>query len=132
MPIEYVVDHSRNIVVETWAGTIDANALASYWRDYLTNPEVMSCRRTLVDLRDAQIAFTGSELSNLVQTIVIPALHGKRWASALVVAAPDQFGTSRQYQVFAETYSADSIFHDLRTAEDWLIRQRPDDSPYSR
>jgi hypothetical protein len=130
MPIDYVLDHSRNIVVETWAGTVDAAALASYWRAYLANPEVMSCRRTLVDLRESQIAFTGSELSRLVQTIVLPALNGKRWATALVVAAPEQFGTSRQYHVFAEAYSADSIFYDLRSAEDWLIRQRPDGPPF--
>jgi hypothetical protein len=122
MAIDYAVDHSRNIILETWSGTVDANALASYWRAYLTNPEVMSCRRTVVDLRMAHIAFTGSELSNLVQTIVLPALHGRKWVTALVVSAPEQFGSSRQYQVFAEAYSVDSIFDDPGAAEDWLMR----------
>jgi hypothetical protein len=128
MPITYSVDHSRNIILETWRGTIGASDLASYWRGYLADPDVMSCRRTLVDLREAQISFTGSDLSRLIQTIVLPALQGKRWATSIVVAAPAQFGTSRQYHVFAEAYSTDSIFSDVRAAEDWLIQQHPADS----
>ena len=129
MPITYAVDYTRNIIVETWRGTIAAHDLETYWRVYLADSDVMSCRRTLVDLRDAIVSFTGSDLSALVKTIALPALQGRRWATALLVSSPGQFGTSRQYQVFAEAYSADSLFTDSRAAEDWLLQQHPDDSP---
>ena len=129
MPITYVVDHPRNIIVETWRGAIGADDLASYWRDYLADLDVMNCRRTLVDLRDARISFTGSELSTLVREVVLPALRGRRWATAILVAAPEQYGTSRQYQVFAECYSTDFIFSDWDDAERWLVQQNPDWTP---
>ena len=74
-----------------------------------------------MDLRDASIQFTGSELSGLVEAVVLPTLKGRNWTTAIVVGRPDQFGVSRQYQVFAERYSRDSIFHDYDTALQWLV-----------
>ena len=128
MPIAYLVDRARNIITETWSGTVSADDLGSHWRGYLADPEVMSCRRTLVDLRGATLAFSGSELSTLVKTIVLPALQGRKWVTAILAAGPTQYGTSRQYHVFAESYSTDSIFSDSREAEEWLLRQQHDDS----
>jgi hypothetical protein len=78
MPITYVVDRSRNIIIETWTGRVRAVDLAAYWPIYLADPDVIRCRRTLVDLRHATILFTGAELAALVHTIVLPALHGKK------------------------------------------------------
>lgn len=125
MPITYTIDTGRDIILETWSGTISASDLAAYWRGYLLDPEVMKCRRTLVDMRGAAIEFTGEQLSDLVHTIVLPTLGGLKWATAVLVAAPAQFGTVRQYQVFAESYSWDSIFSDEKSAVDWLERQHP-------
>lgn len=39
MPITYAVEYPRNIIVETWRGTIAANDLAAYWRVYLSDPQ---------------------------------------------------------------------------------------------
>ena len=125
MPITYVLDRSRNIIVETWTGRVSAAALAAHWRIYLADPDVIRCRRTLVDLRHATIVFTGAELAALVRIIVLPALHGKKWMSALLIERAAQYGTSRQYQVFAEQYSIDAIFSDWNTAIDWLVQQHP-------
>ena len=50
MPIAYTRDRVHNIINESWTGTVTAGELAAYWRTYLTDPEVMRCRRTLVDL----------------------------------------------------------------------------------
>jgi hypothetical protein len=92
---------------------------------YLADLEVINCRRTLVDLRHAIILFTGAELAILVHTIVLPALHDNKWVSALLIERAAHYGTSRQYQVFAEHYSSDSIFSDWNTAIDWLVQQHP-------
>jgi hypothetical protein len=124
MSITYVVDHSQHIILETWSGTVLAADLAAHWRVYLEDADVMGCRRTLVDLRDARIAFTGRELSVLVQTMVLPVLAGRKWATAILVADPAQYGTSRQYQVFAGAYSRDAIFSDWHAAQSWLLQQQ--------
>ena len=83
----------------------------------------MSIRRTLVDLRQAHIKFNGTQLSGLIASIVAPALQGKDWISALLVSESVQYGVSRQYQVFAEFYSRDSIFDDPEKAETWVRQQ---------
>lgn len=123
MPITYRLDHARRIIVETWSGAVNEAELATHWRGYLADPDVMHCRRTLVDLREAEIAFTGSELAGLVHRIVAPVLGDRKWVSAILVASPLQYGQSRQYQVFAESYSTDAIFQDWQAAEEWLLEQ---------
>jgi hypothetical protein len=129
MPITYALDRSRNLIIETWTGTVHAADLAAHWRTYLADPAVMDCRRTLVDLREADLAFTGTELASLVEALVVPVLGERNWATALLVAAPSQFGKSRQYQVFAESYSTDAIFTAWDAAEAWLLGQNPDEVP---
>ena len=83
----------------------------------------MSCRRTLADIGDAEIAFTGPELRTLVRTIAEPRLAGRAWTTAVVVGAPVQLGVARQYQVFAENYSTDAVFEDVDEALAWLLAQ---------
>jgi hypothetical protein len=109
--------------VEVWNGDVSASDLASHWKAYLADPDVMAIRRTLVDLRNARFSFTGEELSHLVNTIVIPGLQGRDWTTAILVSHPVQFGIARQYHVFAERYSNDEIFHDQDAALEWLARQ---------
>jgi hypothetical protein len=123
MPIDYTIDHARKLIFETWTGEIRAADLAAYWRRYLADPEVMKIRRTIADLRAAVITFSGMDLSHLIHTIVLPALKGRNWVTAIVVERPAQFGVSRQYQVFAERYSHDSIFADVAAAEAWIGSQ---------
>ena len=121
MTIEYTIDNERRVIVETWRGVTTASELASYWRRMLVDPEALAIRRTFVDLRDASIDFTGAELASMVESIVVPLLGGKSWKSALLIEKPVQFGSSRQYQVFAESYSRDAIFHDAEAAMRWLL-----------
>jgi len=121
MTIEYTIDRERKVIFETWLGVTTASELGSYWRRLLADPEALAVRRTLVDLRNADLEFTGVELANMVESIVIPMLGGKSWKSALLIDKPVQFGASRQYQVFAESYSQDAIFHDAEAAMRWLL-----------
>ena len=121
MPIAYSVDRQKGLITETWTGDITAAELDAYWRDYLKDPDVRAVRRTLVDLRQCRILFTGAQLSILVRQTVLPMLDGESWKTAIVVEHPVQFGVSRQYQVFAENFSVDSIFEDPEAALAWLF-----------
>ena len=121
MPITYSIDHDRRIIFEIWTGEITAADLGEYWKRYLADPDVMAIRRTLVDLRQCRILFKGTDLSDLVKSVVIPKLEGRDWKTAIVADEPVQFGVSRQYQVFAENYSQDSIFPEPEAALAWLL-----------
>lgn len=124
MPITYSIDRENRIIEEKWTGTVTREELADYWVRYLGDPEVLDIRRTLVDLRESDITFIGSEMENLVQSLVLPALKGRDWKTAIVVSEPLQFGVSRQYQVFAERYSKDAIFDDINEAKCWLLARK--------
>jgi hypothetical protein len=123
MPIHYRVDSQRGIVTSEWQGVITAEDLERHWRDYLSDPEVVALRRGLPDLRQAKFRFSGDDLARLIEAIVIPALAGRAWKSAMVVDTPDQYGVARQYQVYAEPYSRDAIFRDPDEALHWLVEE---------
>ncbi len=123
MGITYSIDKNLDVIFEVWDGEIIANDLREYWINYLANPDVMKCRRTLVDLRKSIVKIKGDELASLIESIVIPKLGKLKWKSALLVEAPIQIGISRQYNVFAELYSKDEIFHDYDSALKWLLQQ---------
>ena len=125
-PISYTINRDLGVIFEVWKGDVTVADLQSYWQSYLADPEVLAIRRTVVDLRGANIQFTGNELSNLVAAVVIPVLQGRDWKTAIVVERPVQFGVSRQYQVFAERYSVDSIFYSPNEALYWLLQQGED------
>ena len=121
MPITYRLDRTARLVEETWTGRVDKEDLKAYWLRFLADPEVLAIRRTLVDLRASTPVFTGDQLDDLVQTVVLPVLGDRDWQTAIVVDGPLQFGVSRQYQVFAERYSTDAIFNDIDKARTWLL-----------
>jgi hypothetical protein len=120
MPITYTIDREEKLITEVWTGEIQAEYLEAYWRQYLKDPEVLAIRRTIVDLRRADMLFTGEDLDGLIQSVVLPALKGRDWKTALVVESSSQYGVSRQYQHFAHYYSKDSIFHNMEDARNWL------------
>jgi hypothetical protein len=121
MPITYKVDREKNLIFETWTGTIRTGDLAAYWKQYLADAEVLAIRRTIVDLRGSVMDFSGAELWSLIESIVEPALKGREWTTALVVTGGSvEFGISRQYQVFAQRYSKDAIFPNVVEAEKWI------------
>jgi hypothetical protein len=120
MPITYSIDPQQGVIFEKWSGDVLASDLASYWRSYLADPQVIAIRRTVVDLRDSNPRFTGAELADLINTIVLPVLAGRGWVTAIVIGKPVHVGVSRQYQVFAERYSRDAIFEEPEQALVWV------------
>ncbi len=123
-PITYFIEEGEEIIVETWSGQVTGDDLAAHWKVYLADPAVLKIRRTVVDLRHAEILFYGPELNDLIQTIVAPRLGELDWKTAIVVNSAVQFGISRQYQAFAGWYSLDSIFDDFAAARTWLLAQK--------
>ncbi|MCC6707715.1 MAG: hypothetical protein IT492_09155 [Gammaproteobacteria bacterium] len=120
MPISYTIDDTHHIVRTVWSGDVTAADVRAHWLVFLDDPLVMALRRTLTDLRGAQLKFSGDELYELIRDVVLPRLGDVGWKTAILVAQPEQFGVSRQYQVFAR-YSEDSIFHDEAPALAWLL-----------
>jgi hypothetical protein len=121
MPITYIINHQKGLIRETWKGKIGGVDLAAYWLHYLADPEVLAIRRTVVDLRKANIDFSGLDFDALIRTIVLPVLGERTWTTAIVIRDPIQFGVSRHYQIFAERYSKDSIFRNVADAERWIL-----------
>lgn len=120
MPIHYTIDSATGIIDEIWSGRITCSDLRTYWKAALADPAVLQSRRTVADLREAEIDFTGADLDELVKTILIPTIGELDWKTAIVVKRPVQFGVARQYQAFAGRYSTDSIFDDVSKARAWL------------
>jgi hypothetical protein len=125
MPITYTIDYNQKLIMEVWTGEIQAVDLAEYWKRYLGDPDVLTIRRTIVDLRQAVILFNGLDMSYLIQSIVQPILAGRDWKTAIIIEKPLQLGISRQYQVFAEKYSKDAIFYSIEEARSWFNEVDP-------
>jgi hypothetical protein len=119
MPISYSIDNEHRIVRTVWTGEITVADIRNHWLRYLDDAVVMALRRTLTDLRAADVKVSGEEMYELIRDVVVPRLDGVGWKTAILVAQPDQFGVSRQYQAFAH-YSQDAIFHDEDRALAWL------------
>ena len=118
--VEVLINLPLLLLLTFLAGLLPTLAWHSTLRWRLRN-RLATAERTLADLRAAEIRFTGQELSDLVLGVVLPRLGGRDWKTAIVVDQPIQFGVSRQYQVFADRYSTDCIFHDPEEAIGWLL-----------
>ena len=123
VPITYAIDHERRVIFATWSGEIRLEDVEGYWRALMADPLALGLRRSVADLRSAQLAFRGVEFAQLIQTIALPALAGRRWHTAVIVDQPLQFGITRQYQALADAYSRDAIFDNPEDALKWLLAQ---------
>jgi hypothetical protein len=122
MPITYSIDKLNGIILEVWTGEVSALVLAAHWKRLLVDPEALTIRRTLVDLRNCDIGFSGEQLFDLIRNLVEPILNGREWRTALLIGKTVHFGVSRQYQSLANTYSKDAIFDDQDAALRWLTQ----------
>lgn len=123
MAITYDILHAEGLIVETWQGDVTIEELRAYWADILGSDDVMRIRRTLVDLRFATIAFTDVEFDRAVQEVVLPALQGQDWITAIVVNTSRQLQLGSRYHSYAARYSSDVIFSSVDDAKRWLLKQ---------
>jgi hypothetical protein len=123
MTITYEIQHADNVIAETWQGDITIDQLRAYWREILSDPEVMKIRRTLVDVRFASIGFSDAEFDRAVSDVVFPALEGRDWITAIVVNTSRQLQLGSRYHSYAARYSSDVIFSSVDDAKRWLLKQ---------
>lgn len=126
MPITYAVDPERNLILVTFAGRITAHELGDHWKEFLSKADVMNCRRSVADIRQSILEFSGSELDTMIQHIVLPLTGTRKWRTAIVVDQPVQQGVARQYEVFADMFSEDELFFDLEAAVEWVLSGLPE------
>jgi hypothetical protein len=122
LAISYQVDSALGIVLECWEGDINAQDLEAHWR-LLTNDSVaMACKGSLADISRCSIQFSTDELRRLIRQIVAPAIQGRAWKSAVLVAEPVQHGVARQYGALTEVQNELVIFTDPALARAWLLK----------
>ena len=90
-PISYRVDQTLGLVVSHWNGEVTVADVERFWAQVLSDPDVLALRRHVADIRAA-------------------TLHFKE----------EEFGVSRQFQVFAEVWDEAQIFYDLDEAMRWV------------
>lgn len=120
MGITYFIDEESSALYEKWEGPLRREDVANYWRFFSNNAKAIACTRNLVDIRDAEILFTGEELEKLVHDYLLPLAGIAETKTAILVAQPVQIGVSRQYQVFKQTTGEDALFSDETEAWAWL------------
>ncbi len=86
MPISYSIDSEHRIVRTVWTGEITAADIRNHWLHYLDDAVVMALRRTLTDLRAADVKVSGEEIYELIRDVVVPRLDGVGWKTAILVA----------------------------------------------
>ena len=123
MTISYEIQHTHDLIAETWQGDITIDQLRAYWRDMLADEEVMKIRKTLVDVRSATIGFSDEEFDRAVTEVIIPALAGRDWITAIVVNTSRQLQLGSRYHSYAARYSSDVVFSSVDDAKRWLMNQ---------
>ncbi len=123
MLMTYEIDESKSIVLEYWEGAITAEDLAQYWRVLTADDEAMLIRRSIADVKEIEIRFSGEEMHKSILTILEPALKDRKWKAAIVVNSPLQYGVARQFTTLAQLVTEASIFDESSLAFDWLMQQ---------
>jgi hypothetical protein len=121
MSITYKIELSKDIVYVRWVGRITANDMIEFFTTFYADPDTAKCSLNLVDVREADVAFSTEEFEEIINEIVIPQTD--RYPNlkvAILVSTPLQYGVSRQYQFFSDTFGKDAIFTDEQSALQWL------------
>ena len=67
----------------------------------------------------ASAASSESELT----LVVLPALRGLNWITAIVGDTPRQLQLGSRYHSYAARYSSDVVFSSVEDAKQWLLKQ---------
>ena len=123
MSITYSIDSGNRFIHTRWSGKVTAGDLMRHWQELFNDPQALEIRRSIADMREASLEFDGAQLRDVIRSVAQPLLRGQKWTVALLVKKPEQYGTSRQFQVFAEQVATNSIFYDYDEAVRWLVDQ---------
>jgi len=124
MPVDYVVDESRQLVVWTATGaTTDAEWRACEERSR-QDPRCLAIPRVLVDVSANESVLSRSYVTGLVGRLLAdPHPPGSRWA--IVVSQDVSAGVSHQVGGFLGSIGVDvRVFREREEAERWLEASR--------
>jgi hypothetical protein len=117
------VDEELRVVFVKAAGAVTARDLCLNWLELIENPLTSALRRTLVDLRDADISIDLQDLHLLIEQLVRPRIGDTIWTAALIVGNPSSREMAQNFQLLAQSFSRDRVFEDEERALEWLLRQ---------
>ena len=120
MPIQYRIDPDTDIIFRRFTGDITFDDFEQHWCALLADPAVPESLAMIVDLRDCRLRVHGDEISRLVADVIEPSLGRRRWFAAVVVAAPVQYGITKQFIAYSSGCGVTDIFYDVNEALTWL------------
>lgn len=120
MPIDYRIDPDNGVIYRRFTGDITLQDFEHHWRSMLADPAVPATLAMIVDMRECRLLVHGEELSRLVADVIEPALGRRRWFSAVVVAAPVQYGITKQFMAYSRGCGVTDVFYEIEDAFEWL------------
>ena len=86
-----------------------------------TDSAAMGCRGSLADITECVFQIAGAEFTQIIRTIVIPAIPTKAWKAAVLVSKPFQFGVAGQYGAWVDDRHQMEISLNRELAIEWLM-----------
>ena len=120
MPIHYRIDPDSGVIFRRFTGDITLQDFEQHWRALLADPELPDPLTIIADMRECRLLVHGDEVSSLVIDVIEPRLGHRRWFSAVVVAAPVQYGISKQFIAYSRGCGITDVFYDMEEAVSWL------------
>lgn len=120
MPIQYRIDPDSGVIFRRLTGDVTLQDLVQHWRALLADPDVPEPLAMIVDMRECRLQVHGDEVSRLIIDVIEPNLGGRRLFSAVVVAAPVQYGITKQFMAYSQGCGVTDVFYDIDEALIWL------------
>ena len=122
MPISYKIEPGEGIVYHEFAGEIGLSDFEGYWKTLLSDPSLPNPLLMFADLRCCSLTVHGEDVRRIVREVIEPRLRGRRWLSAAVVAAPAEYGVTKQFMFYSNECGVTEVFHDAEEATTWLTQ----------
>lgn len=117
MPIDYVIDPVRRLVITTGQGSVTFAECQDHQDRLLNDPAFDPTFDQLVDTTGAkELILSEAEAMEVAERAVFSALSRR----ALVATDPAIFSQGRILQVYASKHSTGQVFSDMDSALKWL------------
>lgn len=120
MPIQYRIDPDSGVIFRRFTGDITLDDFERHWRTLFADPELPESLKIISDMRECRLQMHGEDITRLVSDIIEPGLGQRRWYSAVVVAAPVQYGITKQFMAYSHGCGVTDVFYDINEALAWL------------
>lgn len=122
MPISYVIDPERHLVLTTASGTLTDDEVIQFKDRLVRDPGFTPGMSELSDVRGVdRLEVTSAGVRAMVQQDEEAATHVASHKLALVVSQDVAYGMARMYQTLTESHMKHmGIFRDIDEARAWL------------